>query len=202
MADDDDAARTALLPAATLPRGRTVQVGTAFAIAAVLMYFGGLFGIYLAERSVVRTAGLEWIPGSVDIQLTAPSIILWTYIISMPLAAWAVYAIRRDDRKHAYMAFALVLLLGAMTINQAAYNFDSIGAVADNSRAETLIFLIGGSHMVLTLVGMLFFLFTAFRALAGQFSSRYSDAVAAAAMFWYVIVFLYFIIWLLITVSK
>lgn len=191
-----------VLPAATLPRGRTVQVGTAFAIAAVLMYFGGLFGMYLAERSVVRTAGLEWIPGSVDVQLTAPSIILWTFFISLPLATWAVYAIRRDDRKHAYMAFGLVLLLGAMTVNQAAYNFDAMGAVADNSRAETMIYLLMGSHMALTIVGMLFFLFTAFRSLAGQFSKPYSDAVAAAATFWYLIVFLYFVIWLLITVSK
>lgn len=190
------------LPAPTLPRGRTVQVGSVFAIAGVLMYFGGLFGIYLAERSTFRDAGVEWIPGSVDIQLTAPSIILWTFIISIPLAAWAVHAIRRDDRKHAYIAFALVLLMGGMTINQAAYNFDAMGVVADNSRAEALIVLIGGSHIALTLVGLLFFLFTGFRALAGQFSRRYSDAVASAATFWYVIVFVYFVMWMLITVTK
>lgn len=190
------------LPSAAIPRGRTVQIGTAFGVAAVLMYFGGLFGMYLAERSVFRNAGTDWIPSSVDIQLTAPSIILWTFIISMPLAWWAVHAIRHDDRKHAYMAFGLVLLLGGMTINQAAYNFDAMGAVADNSRAETMIYLIMGSHIVLTLIGMLFFVFTGFRALAGQFSRRYSDAVASAATFWFVIVFLYFIIWMLITVSK
>ena len=191
-----------LAPAAVLPRGRTVQVGTAFSIAAVLMYFGGLVGMYLAERSVFRSAGAEWIPESVDVQLTAPSIILWTFFISIPLAAWAVHSIRNDDRKHAYMAFGLVLLLGAMTLNQAAFNFDAMGAVADNSRAEAMIYLLAGSHMALTVVGMLFFVFTAFRALAGQYSSRYSDAVVAAATFWYLIVFLYFVIWMLVYVSK
>ncbi len=193
---------TKRVPVAVAPRARTVQVGTAFAISGVLLYFGTLFGIYLNTRSQFVKSGVDWIPGDVDMQLTAPTIIAWTFVISLPVAYWAVFSIRQDDRRHAYLAFGLILLLGLMTINQAAFNFEAMGLIADRSRAETLMFLIGGSHIVLTIVGLLFFGFTAFRALAGQYTSKYRDAVQAAAMFWYVIVVLYFIIWLMIYVAK
>ncbi|MDH3755183.1 MAG: cytochrome c oxidase subunit 3 [Acidimicrobiia bacterium] len=189
-------------PSAILPRARTVQVGTAFAVGATLMYFGALIGIYLDQRQAFAGTAGGWIPDEVDVQLTAPSIILWTFFLTVPIAQWAVYSIGRDDRKHAYLAFGLTILLGLMTINQAAFNFDAMGLVADRSRAETLIFLVAGSHIAITIIGLLFFLFTGFRALAGQFSHRYTDAVAAAAMYWYVVVFLYFVIWLLIYVTK
>lgn len=191
-----------LPPAAISPRARTVQIGTAFAMAGVVMYFAGLVGMYLRARADFRRAGLEWIPESVDVQLTAPTIILWTFIISLPVAHWAHYSIRNDDRPHAYMALGLTIVLGLMTINQAAFNFNAMSLVLGGSRAETMILLVAGSHMALTVVGLLFFVVVAFRALTGQFTSRYTDGIAAAIMFWYVVTVLYLVVWLLIYVSK
>ena len=44
-------------------RGRNLLVATGFAVAASVMYFAGLFGIYFQQRAQARGAGLEWIPG-------------------------------------------------------------------------------------------------------------------------------------------
>ena len=46
--------RTTDLPAAPPVRARTSLVATGFAIAAMLMYFAGVFGVYLKERAQVR----------------------------------------------------------------------------------------------------------------------------------------------------
>ena len=82
------------VPVAVAPRARTVQVGTAFAISGVLMYFGALFGIYLNTRSQFVKGGVDWIPGDVDMQLTAPTIIAWTLVscslVSRHFVLWLV----------------------------------------------------------------------------------------------------------------
>ena len=49
------------MPAAELPRPRTLLVGTVFAIVACGMFFAGAFGVYLKERNDVVTSGGEWL---------------------------------------------------------------------------------------------------------------------------------------------
>ena len=45
--------RTTDLPVAPAVRGRTPLVATGFAVAAMIMYFAGVFGVYLKERAQV-----------------------------------------------------------------------------------------------------------------------------------------------------
>ncbi len=189
-------------PAPVLPRPRTLLVGTTFAIAATLMYFAALFGVYLHQRSLFVKAGQDWIPAGADIQLTAPSMVLWTLILSAVTMQWAVYSIARDDRRHAYMAIGITMLFGVMTLNQTAFQYVQMGLEADNSRAATLIYVISGSHIAMTVVGILFLGLTGFRALAGQYSSRHTDGISAAAMWWYALIFVYAVIWYAIFVTK
>ena len=87
------AATTAGLPAAPSVRGRNILVGTGFAVAGVIMYFAGLFGVYFQQRAQFRSAGQEWIPGSVRIELTPPGMIVWTLILGC-----AVVALVRSSR--------------------------------------------------------------------------------------------------------
>ena len=190
------------LPAPVLPRPRTLLVGTTLAIAATLMYFAGLFGIYLQQRSLFVGAGQDWLAGDADIQLTPPSMVLWTLILSAFTVQWAVYSIARDDRRHTYMAIGITILFGMMTLNQTAFQYIQMGLEADNSRAAVLIYTISGSHMAMTVVGMIFLGLTGFRALAGQYSSRHTDGISAAAMWWYALIVVYAVMWYAIFVTK
>lgn len=193
---------TTELPAASPVRGRNVLVATGFAVAAVLMYFGGLFGVYWAERADVRDAGGTWIPDSARIELTPTTMIMWTLIISVVVMQWAVYSIKRDDKTHGLLAIGATLTMGAMVLVQSGWQFMQMELVADEHVASTLIYTISGSFMVAIIIGMVFVTLVGFRALAGQYSSRQIDGVVAASLYWYTLVFVYFIIWIGVFIAK
>ena len=193
---------TTNLPAAPRTRGRTVLVATGFAVAGTIMYFAGLFGVYFQQRAQFRAAGTEWIPGDARIELTAPGMIMWTLIISCAVIQWAVYSIARDDRQHALLAIGATLAMGAMVIVQTGWQYTQMGLVADESRAGTLIYTLSISHLVMVIVGMVFVALMGFRALAGQYSSRQTDGIVAASIWWYSLTFIYFILWIGVFIAK
>ncbi len=190
------------LPAAPRVRARNVLVGTGFAVAAAIMYFAGLFGVYFQQRAVARNAGTEWIPGDARIELTPPGMIMWTLIISCAVIQWAVYSIARDDRPHALIAIGSTLAMGAMVIVQTGWQYVQMGLVADESRAGTLIYTLSISHLIMVILGMAFVALMGFRALAGQYSSRQTDGIVAASIWWYAMTFIYFILWIGVFIAK
>lgn len=199
------------LPAAPeLPRPRTLLVGTAFATAASVMVFIGLFGVYFAERSAVlegspeATRGTAWIKTG-TISLVPGGMMMTTMALSVVTMAWAVYAIRRYDRPRAYLALGLTALFGVSVINQTVFYYKSMGLTIvgeDASLQGLLIFTITGAHLVMVAAGVIFLGLMAFRALAGQYSSRQADGVMAASIYWYAIVAVYTVIYFGIYVAK
>ena len=202
-------------PAGLVPRKRTVQIGTALMTAVTVMYFGGLFGIYVATRNTHLSIqeGLEaagerttpWIPGSADVELTAPTVMTWTLIMSLVTVQWAVYAFQRNDRRHALLAIATTAMFGGAVINQVAFQWNQLGLVIDDTSttaAATLIYTITASHVIMIAIGLVLLLFCAFRALASSDTSVHTDQIASAAVFWYAMVGLYFVIWILIFITK
>ena len=196
------ATTTTGLPAAPRVRGRTILVGTGFSIAATVMYFAGLFGVYFQQRAQFRSAGQEWIPSGARIELTPPGMIMWTLLIGCAVVQWAVYSIARDDRPHALLAIGTTLTFGAMILVQSGWQFVQMGLVADESRAATLIYTLSISFMVMTIVGMIFVALMGFRALAGQYSSSQTDGIVAAAMWWYAMTGIYFVLWIGVFIAK
>lgn len=196
------AATTAGLPAAPSVRSRNILVGTGFAAAGVIMYFAGLFGVYFQQRAQFRGAGQEWIPSSARIELTPPGMIMWTLLLGCAVVQWAVYSIARDDRPHALLAIGTALAMGAMIIVQSGWQFIQMGLVADESRAATLIYTLSISFMIMVIVGMIFLALMGFRALAGQYSSRQTDGIVAAAIWWYVMTGIYFVLWIGVFIAK
>ncbi len=194
--------QTTGLPAAPPVRDRSLLVATGFGVAATVMYFAGLFGIYFSERSDVRDAGGAWIPSDARIELTPPGMIMWTLIISVFVLQWAVYSIKRDDRQHGLLAIGAALSMGAMVVVQSAWQFQQMGLVADESVVSVLIYTIAGSYLAAVIVGMVFIALVGFRALAGQYSSGQTDGVVAASIYWYTLVFIYFIIWIGVFIAK
>ncbi len=193
---------TATLPVAPRVRGRNLLVGTGFAVAGCIMFFGGLFGIYFQQRAEVRSAGGEWIDPAAVIELTAPGMIMWTLLISIAVIQWAVYSIARDDRVHALWAVGATLAMGSMVIVQYAYQFMQMGLVADTQVSSSLIYTIAGAHLLMVIAAMVFVALMGFRALAGQYSSQQTDGIVAAAMFWDAAALIYFVLWIGVFIAK
>ena len=105
-----------VLPPAPLNRPRTLVVGTAYFTSAVLMFFGCLFAIYFSVRSDAMAWGMEWFPENA-ISLVPGGMNMATLTVSVATMAWAVYAVKNDDRIHAYLALILTALMGIAMIN-------------------------------------------------------------------------------------
>jgi heme/copper-type cytochrome/quinol oxidase subunit 3 len=191
----------ALPPPAEPPRPRTLLVGTAFATAATLMFFAGLFSLYLQRRSDALAAGREWI-GEGVISLVPGGMMMTTMAMSAVTMQWAVYAIARDDRPRAYLALGLTGLFGVAVINQTVYLYTTMELVVSETLPALLIYLITGAHLVMLVVAIVFVALMAFRALAGQYSGRQADGVAAAAMFWHATVVVYALVYYGIYITK
>jgi len=184
-------------------RPRVVMVATAFAVAGMVVFFGGLFGIYLQQRAAALSGGGTWVPDKANLPLQQPTVMVFALISSSFMIQWAVDAIRRDDRAQAYLALGITLLFGFAVINMAVYLYSVMGLdIAIQTPMPLLVYVITGSHLLALIVAMLFVALMAFRALGGQFSSRQADGIAAAALFWHSQVLVFAIIWYAIYVTK
>ncbi|MXW42150.1 MAG: hypothetical protein F4X48_03585 [Acidimicrobiia bacterium] len=188
--------------AASLPRQRTLLVGTVLATAGTLMYFVGLFGVYLRERAEALGSSGDWIPSGADIQLAQPTLAAWTMMMSVVTMQWVVYSVARNDRTHAIIAAGVTAMFGVSVIITTSFQYTQMGLVADESLAATLIYTISASHLAMITVGLVFLGIMVFRALAGNHISRQTDGFVAASVFWYAVVVVYVVIWTAIFVLK
>ena len=184
-------------------RTRVLLVGTAFAGAAIAMMFVGLIGVYLSMRTATLTAGTKWIVADVVMPLTQPNMMLFTLVLSVFTIQWAVVSIKNDDRPNTYLALGVSLLLAFSFLVEGGYLYSLMkwNLMATAPQA-TLIYAITGAQVAMVISAMVFVILMGFRALAGSFSSRQHDGIAAAALYWHVMVGLYAVVWYAIFVTK
>ncbi len=188
-------------PPAPPQRPRVLLFGTGFALAAIVMAFAGVIGIYVGLRAQVLESNQPWLPKGVTIDLTPGNVAMVGLVISVVIVQWAVYSIATNDRPRAYLALGLTILLGAAYINGMAFNYTQMG-ITVHDRVGLLIFTITGMHLAMAGAGMIFLGLMAFRALGGEYSGRDREGVLAAAFYWYVTVAVFAAIWFTIFVTK
>ena len=190
-----------VLPAPPATRPRTLVIGTALATGAMLMLFAGLFGVYYSARDQAHAAGTAWFPEGA-ISLVPGGMMMMTLAMSVITVQWAVHAMARNDRGHAVLALAVTALFGVAVINQQVFYWKDMGLAIDESKAALLMWVITGTFVTMLVVGMAFMAFMAIRAFGSQDPSRHTDGMVAAAIFWYALVLVYFVIWYGIYISK
>ncbi len=193
----------AAAPAPPVTRPRVLVVATGFVTAACTMYFLGLIGMYLSLRSAAISGREAWFPEAAKVPLTQPNVMMFTLLLSVVTVQWAVSAIKHDDRVNTYLALGVTLLLGFAYVNMAAYLYTVMGFdLSSTSKSAVLVYAITASHLVMVLGAMAFVVLMAFRALGGQFTSRQHDGISAAALFWHASVLVFFVIYLVIYITK
>jgi cytochrome c oxidase subunit 3 len=183
-------------------RPRVLVIGTMFVLAAIVMVFAALIGIYLAMRSGVVSTGGTWLPEGVTIPLTQPNTNMFTLVMGAVTAQWAVYAIARDDRINAYLALGLTLVFGFMFIVTQSYLWSIMELDITGSPQAVLLYTVGGAHLAFLVGTMAFLVLMAIRALGGQFTSRQHDGISSAALSWHVMTAVYFVIWIAVYITK
>ena len=191
------------VPPPPVSRPRVLLVGTAFVCAAIAMAFAGLLGIYLALRSQAIADIGSWLPADVIVPLTQPNMMMFTLVLSVFTIQWSVSAIKNDDRPNTYLALAVSLLLAFSFIVEEGYLYSLMKwNLAVAAPQASLVYAITGAHLAMIISAMVFVILMGFRALAGQFTSRQHDGIAAAALYWHVMVAVYALIWFVIFVTK
>jgi heme/copper-type cytochrome/quinol oxidase subunit 3 len=180
-------------------RPRVLLVATVLASAAVAMGFAALVGIYLAERSATLADTGVWFPGSIP--LTPANLMLVGFGLSVVFMHWAVQAIGNDDRRHAWLAFGAVLIVGAFQFVGTGFLYSQAG-FALASPEGVVFYAVTGAQLAITGAGLLFTALMAFRTLGGQYSARDREGVVAATLFWWVVAATYAALWYAVYVTK
>lgn len=189
-------------PAPEPSRPRVLLVGSALAAGTAAAAIGAMLALYTQMRAEAIGAGARWLPEETVLPLTPGNMAFVTLLMSAVTAAWAVYALRNDDRPHAFFALGLTLLLGVAYIVDIAYMWQTLGlGVADSAQA-VLIYSITGAHVAMAGAGLLFLLVMGFRALGGQLTGRASEGLQAATLFWLITIGVYAVVWYAIVITK
>jgi heme/copper-type cytochrome/quinol oxidase subunit 3 len=189
--------------AAAEPRRPSVLVlATALASVSIAMGFLALIGHYVATRAEVIQAGERWLPSGVEIPLTQPNFMGVTIAFSMVTVWWTVTSIRSDDRAHALLGYAISLIFGIAYLAQTAYLFTIMQIAILADERSMLLYAVIGTHMVLMIVALGFLAVMALRVLGGEYSSRNTEGVTAAAVFWTMVCAMYAVMWFAIYITK
>lgn len=194
-------AALALPPAPKAVRPRVLLVGTSLAAAASFMAIVGLVGFYLSARANVLAAGTPWLPDGTIIPLTPGNMSMATMLISGVTMWWAVDAVGKNDRQMAYLALGLTIFFGIAVINATTFLYSQMNLPVATSQG-VMIYTITGLHVAMMVGGLLYAGVMTFRTLGGEYHGRDREGLTAAALYWYVTIAAYAVIWLAIYVTK
>jgi heme/copper-type cytochrome/quinol oxidase subunit 3 len=202
------ATTTAVSPLVTAPappprRPRVLLIGATFGAVASALVVLTTLAVYLQVRDdFLDSGGTGGTPDDFILPLTPGGMGMVTLLMSTITVSWAVWALRRDDRVHAYLAVGVTLLLGIAFINATVYLYQSLALPLTFSGLGGLLYVVTGSHLVMTVVGLVFVATMGFQSLGGQLTGRDAEGMSAAALYWYVTVAVYAAIYYGIYITK
>lgn len=186
-------------------RPRLLVIGTALTSVAVVVGFGSLLSFYVRTRALwLAGDNGTWLPRGVTIPLTQPNMMAMTLVLSLVTVLWAVASMKNDDRANTYIAVAISLLFGLAYIAQTAYllTLMELPIAGDPTGRAPLIYGVIGAHLAITGAAMGYLAIMGIRSLGGNYSAKDVEGLYGAAMFWFVMVTLYFALWYAIYITK
>jgi cytochrome c oxidase subunit III len=162
-------------------------LGMLLFITSEVMFFSGLFAAYFATRA----ANQPWPPDPFkDILDPLGPIIVATIILiaSSFTCQFAVWSIRRGDRKGFVRNTAITFVLGIVFLLMQAFDYSllfSEGMTLGSGPFGTTYFTLTGFHGAHVFGGVLMLGVILYRGQAGQFSAKHHDAVEAVSLYWH-----------------
>ena len=162
-------------------------LGMILFITSEVMFFAGLFAAYFATRA----ANTPW-PPEVFAELLDPMSLILVATIILVLSSFtcqfAVWSIRRGDRRGFIRNIAATFILGVIFLGMQAYDYAilfSEGLTLGSGPFGTTYFTLTGFHGAHVFGGVLMLGVLLYRGMAGQFSARHHDAVEAVSLYWH-----------------
>ena len=180
------------------PRRRQQLIATAIGGAALALIIVSLVGKDAGVRAGLVDAG-TW---DLYIPLTQPNVMMATLVLASIAAQWASYSIAHDQRHHTFWAIGITLVLGLAFLNQSWFLISLVGLENGVDPVASSFYAVAGAITALVAGAVLYTLLMGFRALGGNFNSRYPEGLAASAMFWHITTGAYALVWYAVYITK
>ena len=189
----------------------TALLGMLLFIGSELMFFAGLFAAYFNARAQAQP---NWPPDGLEHVINPfptepipflPVIATTILILSSGTMQWAVWRIRKGDRRGMNRALLITLVMGAIFLSAQAFEYlvllDEDGFGINSGIYGTLFYTMTGFHGAHVFGGLIGIFIVLLRGAAGQFSARHHIAVEAVSAYWHFVdvvwIFLFFTLYFL-----
>ena len=175
-------------PSAHAHRGISNPIlGMLLFITSEVMFFSGLFAAYFATRA----ANTPWPPPTFAHILDPLGPIIFATILliaSSFTCQFAVWSIRRGDRRGYLRNIAITFVLGVIFLGMQVYDYALLyaeGMQLGSGPFGTTYYTLTGFHGAHVFGGVLMLGVILYRGMAGQFSAKHHDAVEAVSLYWH-----------------
>jgi cytochrome c oxidase subunit III len=163
-------------------------LGMLLFITSEVMFFSGLFAAYFSTRA--HNAGTDvWTKPQQILDPIGPILIATIIlIISSFTCQFAVWSIRRGDRRGFIRNISVTFVLGIAFLLMQAYDYTVLygeGLTLSSGPFGTTYFTLTGFHGAHVFGGVLMLGVILYRGMSGQFSSKHHDAVEAVSLYWH-----------------
>ena len=163
-------------------------LGMILFITSEVMFFSGLFAAYFATRAANAN---DWPPRVFQGILDPLGLIMIATIIliaSSFTCQFAVWSIRRGDRRGYIRNTAITFILGVIFLGMQVIDYGILfgeGMTLGSGPFGTTYFTLTGFHGAHVFGGVLMLGVILYRGMAGQFSAKHHDAVEAVSLYWH-----------------
>jgi cytochrome c oxidase subunit 3 len=163
-------------------------LGMLLFITSEVMFFSGLFAAYFSTRA--HNTGTDvWTKPQQILDPIGPILIATIIlIISSFTCQFAVWSIRRGDRRGFIRNISVTFVLGIAFLLMQAYDYTLLfgeGMTLGSGPFGTTYFTLTGFHGAHVFGGVLMLGVILYRGMSGQFSARHHDAIEAVSLYWH-----------------
>jgi cytochrome c oxidase subunit 3 len=152
--------------------------------------FGALFTVYFYLRAETAV----WPPAGVKPDITLAVINTIILLASSAVMQWAVFAIKKDNKRGLTFSLALTAILGLAFLGITFYEWGHEPFTPSSSAYGSIFFTMTGFHALHIFGGLLIMAALLIRNLKNKFSSGKYLAVEVGSLYWHYVDF----IWLLV----
>jgi cytochrome c oxidase subunit 3 len=163
-------------------------LGMLLFITSEVMFFSGLFAAYFSTRAK-NTGTPVWDDPQKILQPLGPILIATIILVTSSFTCqFAIWAIRRGDRRGFIRNIAITFVLGIVFLLMQAYDYTVLygdGLTLGSGPFGTTYFTLTGFHGAHVFGGVVMLGVILYRGMSGQFSARHHDAVEAVSLYWH-----------------
>ncbi len=182
----------------SLNRPNMVSVGTIVWLSSELMFFAGLFAMYLVARANARA---DWPqpPAHLNLALAIPVTIV--LVASSVTCQLGVFAAERGDVFGLRRWYTLTFLMGAFFIAGQSYEYYTLineGVTLSSSAFGSVFFMATGFHGLHVIGGLVAFILLLVRTRLSKFTPAQATAAIVVSYYWHFVDVVWIVLFVLI----